>query len=106
MTEPISLDPEDWSELRALGHRMLDDMIDYIADVRERPVWQPTPPELRAELRSPLPDSPCGLTEAYADFQAPREAVRDRQCASALHGLGAWRGVIRSACSPTAGRGA
>lgn len=69
MTEPISLDPEDWSELRALGHRMLDDMIDYIADVRERPVWQPLPPELRAELRSPLPDSPCGLTEAYADFQ-------------------------------------
>ena len=59
MTEPISLDPEDWSELRALGHRMLDDMIDYIADVRERPVWQPLPPALRAELRSPLPDSPA-----------------------------------------------
>ena len=33
-----TLDPQNWDELRAQGHRMLDDMIDYIADVRERPV--------------------------------------------------------------------
>ena len=27
-----TLDPQDWDEFRALGHRMLDDMIDHIAD--------------------------------------------------------------------------
>ena len=26
-----SLDPDDWDELRAHAHRMLDDMIDYLA---------------------------------------------------------------------------
>src|SRR5689334_6312960 len=69
MSEPTSLDPEDWSELRALGHRMLDDMVDYLAGVRERPVWQPLPPEKRHELREPLPDAPCSAAEAYADFR-------------------------------------
>jgi aromatic-L-amino-acid/L-tryptophan decarboxylase len=69
MSEPISLDPEDWSELRALGHRMLDDMIDDLADVRERPVWQPLPPESRSELRAPLSEAPCSPADAYADFR-------------------------------------
>jgi aromatic-L-amino-acid/L-tryptophan decarboxylase len=69
MSEPTSLDPEDWSELRALGHRMLDDTIDYLAGVRERPVWQPLPADKRRELRSPLSDAPCSPAEAYADFR-------------------------------------
>ena len=25
-----TLDPEDWDSMRALGHRMLDDMVDYL----------------------------------------------------------------------------
>lgn len=25
-----SLDPEDWDALRALGHRMVDDMLNYL----------------------------------------------------------------------------
>ena len=29
-----TLDPQNWDELRAQGHRMLDDMIDYIATIR------------------------------------------------------------------------
>ena len=35
-----TLDPDDWEQVRALGHVMLDDMIDYVRDVRERPAWQ------------------------------------------------------------------
>ena len=31
-----TLDPESWDDLRAQGHRMLDDMFDYIANIRER----------------------------------------------------------------------
>ena len=38
-----SLDPTDWSELRSLGHRMLDDMFDHLGGLRDRPVWQPMP---------------------------------------------------------------
>jgi len=40
---PSSLDPADWQSLRAQGHRMLDDIFDYVEHIRERPVWQPIP---------------------------------------------------------------
>lgn len=63
-----SLDPADWTAFRTLAHRMLDDMIDAVAHVRERPVWQPLPPDLRAELHTPLDAAPAGLDAAYDDF--------------------------------------
>ncbi|HWK44241.1 MAG TPA: pyridoxal-dependent decarboxylase [Stellaceae bacterium] len=64
-----SLDPEDWSELRALGHRMLDDMVDHLEGVRDRPVWRKLPAELAEALKTPLPRAPQGLDAAYRDFQ-------------------------------------
>jgi len=63
-----TLDPQDWEQVRKLGHRMLDDMIDYIAEVRTRPVWQPIPPEVREQFRAPLPDRPTELAEVYREF--------------------------------------
>ncbi len=63
-----TLDPQDWDELRAQGHRMLDDMIDYVATIRERPVWQPIPDAVRAEFRSPLPRAASDLADVYRDF--------------------------------------
>jgi glutamate/tyrosine decarboxylase-like PLP-dependent enzyme len=65
-----SLDPEDWPAFRALGHRMLDEMVDLLQGVRERPVWQSPPPEVRARLRQPVPHRPQGLERAYQDFRA------------------------------------
>src|SRR5689334_12022971 len=64
-----SLDPADWSDLRALGHRMVDDMIDHLQTLRDGPVWQPMPLALRAELRRPLPRDPSPLESVYQDFQ-------------------------------------
>ena len=52
------LDPDDWSAFRAQSHRMLDDMLDYVEHIRERPVWQPIPPEVRSAFDEPLPDAP------------------------------------------------
>ncbi len=63
-----SLDPQDWSELRALAHRMLDETIDSIANVRERPVWQPVPDHVRASFRADVPRSATGLDEVYREF--------------------------------------
>jgi hypothetical protein len=45
-----SLDPTDWAGFRAQAHRMLDDMLGYIENIRERPVWQPIPDALLARL--------------------------------------------------------
>ncbi|MGH7119051.1 MAG: pyridoxal phosphate-dependent decarboxylase family protein [Acetobacteraceae bacterium] len=63
------LDPDDWAELRALGHRMLDDAIDDLATLRERPVWRKLPPDLRSEFRGKLPRGGQPAAEAYADFR-------------------------------------
>ena len=45
-----SLDPADWRHLRAQGHRMLDDMFDYVENIRDRPVWQPMADKDRARF--------------------------------------------------------
>jgi glutamate/tyrosine decarboxylase-like PLP-dependent enzyme len=63
-----TLDPKNWDEIRALGHRMLDDMIDYAADIRERPVWQPIPDEVRARFRAALPRQASDLGDVYREF--------------------------------------
>jgi len=69
MAEPQSLDPADWSGLRALGHRMLDDMFDHLAGVREGPVWRPMPDALRQDLRRPLPRGAMPPDAVYDDFR-------------------------------------
>src|SRR5262249_1003195 len=63
-----SLDPEDWEGMKHLGHRMVDDMMEYLRTVRERPVWRPVPEQGRARLQRPLPLEPEGPGRAYEDF--------------------------------------
>ena len=65
-----SLDPQDWDELRAQGHRMLDDMFDNMATLRERPLWQAPTPAQRARYRAELPRAPGALADAHAQFMA------------------------------------
>ena len=64
-----SLDPDDWEQFRAMGHQMLDDMVDYIRTVRDRPVWQSPPAEARRALETGLPREPSSIEEVYARFK-------------------------------------
>ena len=57
-SQPASLDPatpQEWQELRELGHRMLDDIFDNLATLREQPAWRPLPEASARALASPLP---------------------------------------------------
>jgi glutamate/tyrosine decarboxylase-like PLP-dependent enzyme len=63
-----TLDPDDWGEMRALAHRMVDDAITYLETVRERPVWQPVPDEVAARFDAPAPDKPAGADAVYQEF--------------------------------------
>jgi glutamate/tyrosine decarboxylase-like PLP-dependent enzyme len=63
-----TLDPQDWGAMRALGHRMVDDVIDYLENVRERPVWLHAPDEVKAHFTAPLPLDPQPPEEIYAEF--------------------------------------
>ena len=69
MNEELTLDPASWDDFRTLGHRMLDDMVDYLASVRERPVWQPFPPAVRARLAEPLPHEGKPAEAVYEQFK-------------------------------------
>ncbi|MBN1825498.1 MAG: cytochrome D ubiquinol oxidase subunit I [Candidatus Eisenbacteria bacterium] len=64
-----SLDPADWDTFRDLSHRMLDVALDYIRDVRERPVWSPLPADLERSLAEPLPVEPQGAERACDDLR-------------------------------------
>ena len=51
-----TLDPDDWNAARALAHVIIDEAIDHLEQVRERPVWQPMPDDVRAHLKQALPE--------------------------------------------------
>lgn len=60
-----SLDPQDWNQFRALGHRALDDLVDYLQTVAERPVWQPLPDATKALFAEPLSARGLGDEAVY-----------------------------------------
>jgi len=63
-----TLDPADWAEFRALAHRMVDDTLEELASLRERPAWQPMPDDVRASFREPLPLGGEGSESVYRQF--------------------------------------
>ncbi len=63
-----TLDPKSWGEVRELGHRMVDDMVTYLAEVRERSVWKPIPKDIKAHFDEPLPQEPLNSSEVYDEF--------------------------------------
>lgn len=63
-----NLDPADWPSARAQGHRMLDDILDYIENIRERPVWQPIPDSVRTRFHEAVPRGPADLAAVHDEF--------------------------------------
>ena len=63
-----TLDPEDWESMRALGHRMLDDMLTYLQNVRSEPSGSPTP-EAIEDICVPLTQDGESEESVYEVFQ-------------------------------------
>jgi glutamate/tyrosine decarboxylase-like PLP-dependent enzyme/GNAT superfamily N-acetyltransferase len=63
-----TLDPDNWKEIRALGHRMIEDMIDYLQSLRNKPVWQKPTAEVKEVLNRPLPQEGQPAEEVYQEF--------------------------------------
>src|SRR5271168_2281682 len=64
----ITLDPLDWKAFRLQAHEMLDDMVNYIENIRESPVWQPIPDAVRAQFRGGVPALPTDLGTVHDEF--------------------------------------
>jgi len=62
------LDPENWDGFRAEAHRMLDDMVDSLQHIRQRPVWQPADESVRRHFLSGLPVNGAELADLHEEF--------------------------------------
>ncbi|TAL41528.1 MAG: cytochrome D ubiquinol oxidase subunit I [Methylovulum sp.] len=86
-TSENTLDPSDWPAFRLQGHQMLDDMLDYLEHLREQPVWQPMPQDVRNTFRQALDNTPLGLTEAHEVFM---ETILPYAAGNAHPGFMGW----------------
>ena len=62
------MDPADWKAFRVLCHMMVDEALDFIEGVRERPVWTAVPDAVKQDLAEPLPASGQGIEQVCSDF--------------------------------------
>ncbi len=67
--QETDLDPQDWEALRTLGHKMVDDALLHLQQIREQPVWQPISEDTQEFFNQPVPRSPEGEAQAYQDFK-------------------------------------
>ncbi|MFB0501534.1 MAG: aspartate aminotransferase family protein [Candidatus Bathyarchaeia archaeon] len=63
-----TLDPEHWEKMRALGHRMLDNMLTYLQNIRFEPSGPPTQ-KVVEEICVPLTREGEGEEKVYEVFQ-------------------------------------
>lgn len=63
-----TLDPTEWHAFRAQAHVMLDDMLDYLEQLRGRPVWQPIPAAIHQRFHEPLPQHGSDLAALHQRF--------------------------------------
>jgi glutamate/tyrosine decarboxylase-like PLP-dependent enzyme len=69
-----SLDPENWESMRLLGHRMIDDMLDYLGSLKSCSIWQHAPDKVKANFTGspPInPQSPMSVYEEYLEYIHP-----------------------------------
>lgn len=63
-----TLDPSDWESIRALGHRIIDDTLDYLQTLRDRPVWRHAPEGLKSHFQGPPPNGPQSPEDVYREY--------------------------------------
>jgi aromatic-L-amino-acid/L-tryptophan decarboxylase len=66
--EGDSLDPVDWDGLKRVFHDAVEQAVDRLRDIRDAPVWRPTPDAVKARLEAPLPRAPETLDALLARF--------------------------------------
>lgn len=64
-----TLDPSDWSETQEIGHRMLSDVFDDLANIRSRPAWKHIPEDSKKALDKPAPRGPQSLDSIYEEYR-------------------------------------
>lgn len=69
LRKELTLDPDEWERFRRDAHDALDFMVDYLRDVRQRPVWQPLPVAVKRRLSGPLSEQGMELARVLEEFR-------------------------------------
>jgi aromatic-L-amino-acid decarboxylase len=69
MPEAETLDPDDWEEIRRVFRTAADHGLAHTRDVRDRPVWQPTPESIKERFRERLPRDGQSLGDVLSCFE-------------------------------------
>ncbi|MEP7323632.1 MAG: aminotransferase class V-fold PLP-dependent enzyme [Saprospiraceae bacterium] len=64
-----SLDPEDWTGIKDLGHKMIEDMVSYLEHIDTEPVWRKPPDELKDYLRNTWETEGKDVEQLYEDYK-------------------------------------
>ena len=63
-----TLDNPDWDAMRDLGKKMVDDVVDLLQNLDEKPIWQEIPQETKDFLKSDLPKKGKSPEVIYQEF--------------------------------------
>jgi aromatic-L-amino-acid/L-tryptophan decarboxylase len=65
-----NLDPENWEDIRRMGHLMIDDMVGYLSGISKEKAWEKPPQSMKDALKFKIPHEPTPIEEVYADFKS------------------------------------
>ena len=69
LEEEITLDPDDWEDVKVLGQRMVGDMVDYLRHISDEPVWRKPGTEMKEFLTHQLKEQGQDLESIYRQFK-------------------------------------
>jgi aromatic-L-amino-acid/L-tryptophan decarboxylase len=69
MPDDRTLDPDDWEEVGRAFHKAVELCLAQTRDVRDRPVWQPTPEPIKERFRESLPREGQPLDDLLTCFE-------------------------------------
>ena len=69
LSNVVSLDPTSWEETRKLGHKMVDEMMDHLQNIRSEPSWRTIPEVTKEFLKGGIPQTPESIAEIYDEFK-------------------------------------
>ncbi len=67
-TKEYTLDPTNWNEFKHLAHKMVDDMLDHLSGLDEKPCWKEMPDSVRNSFKEELPRHGQSAESVYEEF--------------------------------------
>ncbi len=64
-----NLDPNDWNQMKQLGYQMVDDMMEYLRTIGERPVWTEPSESSKTHMHKGLPQMAEPIEQIYQEFR-------------------------------------